>query len=145
MTTRSRGMFDDLSNDPELIRDPHDSSSSVPWDDRTTDNQAKCAKLFREIVKRVNIHYVIRINLAGPPTSQEGRDVWPHVIYPLEFSSKADAHDYLTLSPDPALRPTGYKGWSVESIRSPKPKIHEPRVRRENLVKSQETRVKYYG
>ncbi len=143
MTTRSKqGLFDDLTNDRSLMRDPNDSTSSVAWDDRTTAQQAKCLKLYREIIKRTNVSWVIRISLKGPPTDEQ---VWPHVIYPLRFNSQADAWDYLHLSPDPDLKPAGFRSWSVETIRSPKPKIHEPRVRRENLVKSQDTQVVYYG
>jgi hypothetical protein len=143
MTTRRQGLFDDLTNDRSLMRDPNDSSSSVPWDDRTTSQQGKCLKLYREILKRTNVSWVIKISLKGPPTEEQ---VWPHIIYPLRFNSQADAWDYLHLSPDPALRPAGFRSWSVETIRNPRPKdLPEPKVRRKDLIENSSTQVVYYG
>jgi hypothetical protein len=120
-----------------IIQDPHDSSSSIGWDDLTTEDQKKALKLFNELVKRTNIRYVICINLKGPAKELEGRTVWPHIIYPLEFSSIQDASDYLNVSPDPALKPEGVKSWCFQRMTTPKPfSILQPRVRKEDLIKA---------
>lgn len=124
------------TNDAKLLRDPHDNTSTLGWDNRTTENQQECLKLYKRIMKRVNIKYVIRINLKGPRVNDGVRDIWPHIIYPLEFNSDADAWDYLCLSPDPDLHPDNVKSWSIETVRKPKPQpLPEPKVRRTNLVK----------
>ena len=109
---------------------------SPEWNKRTIENQKACLKLFREIRQRINVVYMIRINLKGPPIHKGGRTIWPHIMYPIEFQSFKDAHDWLVLSPDPALRPEGVKSWSYETIRKPMPegfKTHEPKVRKEDL------------
>jgi len=129
-----------MTNGPirTLMKDPHDSACTVGWDNLTTEEQKEALKLYKKLMKRVNVHYVIRINLKGypnPPCGGYGA-VWPHIIYPLEFATEEDAWDYLTVSPDPALRPEGYKSWSIETVRKPRPQpLPEPKVRKAKLVK----------
>ena len=119
-----------------LMQDPHDSTCTLGWDNLTTEQQKQALKLYKQLLKRVNVHYVIRINLKGPPVDDGARLIWPHIIYPLEFAQEADAWDYLVSSPDPALHPDNVKGWSIETVRKPRPKpLPEPKVRRVNLVK----------
>ena len=131
------------TNNAKLLRDPHDSTSTLGWDNRTTENQRECLKLYKAIVKRINVHWVIRINLKGPPVDDGARIIWPHIIYPVEFNSDADAWDYLCLSPDPDLRPDNVKSWSVETVRKPKPQpLPEPKVRRVDLTTNPEPRRK---
>lgn len=131
---RRKNPADYLSNNADLVQEPHDCMSTPPWNKRSTDNQKQCLKLFREIRKRINVVYMIKINLKGKPTYEGGRTIWPHIIYPVEFQSLKDAHDWLTLSPDPLLRPDGLKSWSYETVHKPLPegfKVYEPRPRRE--------------
>jgi hypothetical protein len=132
---------------PENMTDPNDSSSTVLWDDLTTAEQTEALKLFKEIVKRTNVHWVIHINLKGSsnPNSSvaEWERLWPHHVYPLKFASAEDAWSYLAISPDPTLRPQNLKSWSVEAVRNPKDHIPHPRVRKPDLIlnpKSRKTR-----
>lgn len=130
-----------ITNNPKLMRDPHDSSCTLGWDNRTTENQQEALKLYKAILKRTNVFWKIKISLKGPPETIDGRTVWPHIMYPLQFTSEADAWDYLNLSPDPALRPEGLKSWSIETVRIPKPQsLPEPKVRRVDLIPNPEPR-----
>jgi hypothetical protein len=137
MTTKRENPCSHLSNDADLVQDPHDCMCTEAWDKRSTPNQKACLKLFREIKQRVNVVYMIKINLKGPPvpdaTHPTGRR-WPHIMYPIEFQSLKDAHDWLSLSPDPALQPEGLRSWSYETVRKPMPegfKLLEPRPRKD--------------
>lgn len=121
----------------EIMQDPHDSTCTLGWDSLTTEQQKAALRLYKQLIRRVNVVYVIRINLKGgpnPPTGGYGA-VYPHIIYPLEFTSSADAWDYLSVSPDPALRPAALKSWSIETVRKPRPSLPEPKVRSTKLVK----------
>ena len=131
--TKRQNPCSHLSNDADLIQDPDDCMCSPEWDKRTTENQKQCLKLFRELRQRINVVWMIKINLKGGPIHEGGRTTWPHIMYPIEFQSFKDAHDWLVLSPDPDLRPEGVKSWSYEAIRKPLPKIYEPKVRKEEL------------
>lgn len=122
----------------DIMRNPRDSSSLLSWDALTTEQQKDAFKLYKALIKRLNDHYVIRINLKGagtPRTNGYGTD-YPHVIYPIRFSSSDDAWDYLAISPDPELRPANLKSWSIETVRDRQLVLHEPRVRSTNLIKA---------
>lgn len=124
---------------PTIMQDPHDSSCSVAWDDLTTEKQAEALKLFKQIVNRANKQWVIKISLKGPPVPNEGRwgETWPHVIYPVQFASYEDAWAYGIISPDPDLRPPGFKSWSVEAVRHRRDYvIPHPRVRKTDLIEN---------
>ena len=114
------------SNDPLLIYDENDCTCTKAWELRTTENQKECLKLFKEIAKRVNTQWQIVMQMKGYDAEGKHRKV----VYPLLFSNEKDAWDWLTLSPDPALRPAGVRSWSVQPYRTHKPPIHQPTVRR---------------
>ncbi len=124
---------------PKIITDPHDSTSSVAWDDLTTDDQRIALKQFRELVKKLKSKYQIEINLAKIVPTNPHETTYPKQVYPIVFDTEDDAWTWFHLSGDPALRPPGARSWSVKRIPSPLPiEVVEPRVRKPDLVKNPE-------
>lgn len=128
---------------PKIMTDPHDSSSSVAWDDLTTDDQRIALKQFRELVKKLRAKYQIEINLPKIVPANPHETTYPKIVYPVVFDTEDDAWAWLHLSGDPALRPPGARGWSIKRVPSPIPvDVVEPRVRKPDLIKNPEPRRK---
>lgn len=120
---------------PEIIKDPHDSTSSVPWDDLTTEQQRVALKQFRELVKKLKSKWQIEINLTKIVPANPHNTTYPKQIYPVVFDTEDDAWTWFHLSGDPDLRPPGAKSWSLRRVPSALPvDVVERRVRKPDLI-----------
>ena len=120
---------------PEIMRDPQDSTSSITWDDLTTDQQRIALKEFRELVKKLKSKYQIEINLQKIVPTNPHETTYPKLVYPVVFDTEDDAWTWFHLSGDPALRPPGARSWSLKRVPSALPiQVIEPRVRKPDLI-----------
>ncbi len=112
------------SNRSDLIFDKNESDSIPSWDNRSTQNQKECLRLFNEITARANVLYVIQASYAWDGVK------YPRKQFPLVFTSKADAWDFLHLSPDINTFFGKCKSYTVETVRFNKIKITKPGFRK---------------
>jgi hypothetical protein len=126
---------------PEIIKDPSDSSSPLPWDDLTTYQQQLALQVFRQLVSKMRNKFLIEINLPKIWCDISGEHKYPKITYPVLFDTEEDAWTWFHLSGDPALRPPGARSWALKRIPSALPvDVVEPRVRKPDLSKNPEPR-----
>lgn len=93
-----------------LMRHPHDSMCTTSLSRVDDAKYVRVRRLYNDLRKRMNVLWVIEIQ-CKPGDGTRWKKEYPHF-----FTSEEDAWDYLSVSPDPLLRPKGKVSWNIKKI-----------------------------